>query len=436
MNYLFNLVNTYPSPYFDLIVVSVLFVFLYLVVFVFSRFVEKREIIQEPSSFEEVKEKPASRQTPPADEIPEIIKTESVFVVNEPPLVAEQTSIKVDTPKISEETIEPDLQPSVETVPREEKSEVAEREGVFSNLIRGLSKTNAGLLGKLENLLLKKEIDSDLWDEFEELLISSDIGVATTMKLREKIETSLSGSSLEESREVRAELKDEILHILSNAEGKAIEIVHKPTVMVVGGVNGVGKTTTIGKLANKFIKNDYKVMVAACDTFRAAATEQLEVWSKRVGSDFVKGNPGADPSAVAYDALNASKARDIDILIIDTAGRLHTKAKLMDELKKINRVIGREISGAPHEVLMVLDATTGQNALQQARTFKEAINVTGVALTKLDGTAKGGIIIAIADELNIPVKYIGIGESLDDLKEFNADEFVEALFFSEDEIIH
>jgi len=155
-----------------------------------------------------------------------------------------------------------------------------------------------------------------------------------------------------------------------------------------------------------------------------------------VGSDFVKGNPGADPSAVAYDALNASKARDIDILIIDTAGRLHTKAKLMDELKKINRVIGREISGAPHEVLMVLDATTGQNALQQARTFKEAINVTGVVLTKLDGTAKGGIIIAIADELNIPVKYIGIGESLDDLKEFNADEFVEALFFSEDEIIH
>lgn len=268
-----------------------------------------------------------------------------MFVVNEPPLVAEQTSIKVDTPKISEETIEPDLQPSVETVPREEKSEVAEREGVFSNLIRGLSKTNAGLLGKLENLLLKKEIDSDLWDEFEELLISSDIGVATTMKLREKIETSLSGSSLEESREVRAELKDEILHILSNAEGKAIEIVHKPTVMVVGGVNGVGKTTTIGKLANKFIKNDYKVMVAACDTFRAAATEQLEVWSKRVGSDFVKGNPGADPSAVAYDALNASKARDIDILIIDTAGRLHTKAKLMDELKKINRVIGRKFLG-------------------------------------------------------------------------------------------
>lgn len=206
--------------------------------------------------------------------------------------------------------------------------------------------------------------------------------------------------------------------------------------IMVAGVNGVGKTTTIGKLANMLKQDGRKVMVAAADTFRAAATEQLEVWSKRVGTDFIKGESGGDPSSVAFDAVKAAEARGTDILIIDTAGRLHTKENLMDELTKMKRIIRRELEGAPHETLLVLDATTGQNAVQQAKLFNEAIEVTGIVLTKLDGTAKGGVIVAIADELNIPVKYIGIGESLSDLREFNADEFVEALFYSGEEIVH
>ena len=201
-------------------------------------------------------------------------------------------------------------------------------------------------------------------------------------------------------------------------------------------MNGVGKTTTIGKLANRLKKEDLSVMVAAGDTFRAAATEQLEIWSKRVGSDFIKGPSGADPSAVAFDAVKAASARGTDVLIIDTAGRLHTKGNLMDEIKKMKRVISRELEQAPHETLLVLDATTGQNAIQQAKMFNEALDITGIVLTKLDGTAKGGVIVAIADELSIPVKYIGIGESLSDLREFNAEEFVEALFYSGEETLH
>ncbi|MGH7888976.1 MAG: signal recognition particle-docking protein FtsY, partial [Thermodesulfobacteriota bacterium] len=207
-------------------------------------------------------------------------------------------------------------------------------------------------------------------------------------------------------------------------------------VLMVAGVNGVGKTTTIGKLAYRFRKEGKSVMVAAADTFRAAAVEQLEIWAKRVGSDFLKGQSGGDPSSVAFDAVKACLTRGTDVLIIDTAGRLHTKTNLMDELKKIRRVVGRELEGAPHETLLVLDATTGQNAVQQAKMFKEAIDVTGIALTKLDGTAKGGVIIAIADELNIPVKFIGIGESLGDLREFKAEEFVEALFLTGKETLH
>ena len=198
----------------------------------------------------------------------------------------------------------------------------------------------------------------------------------------------------------------------------------------------IKKADTIGKLANMLKQDGRKVMVAAADTFRAAATEQLEVWSKRVGTDFIKGESGGDPSSVAFDAVKAAEARGTDILIIDTAGRLHTKVNLMDELTKMKRIIRRELEGAPHETLLVLDATTGQNAVQQAKLFNEAIEVTGIVLTKLDGTAKGGVIVAIADELNIPVKYIGIGESLSDLREFNADEFVEALFYSGEEIVH
>ncbi len=310
------------------------------------------------------------------------------------------------------------------------------KERLFSRLRSGLSKTQVGLLGKLDNILSRKEIDSDLWDDFEETLITADIGVGTTSKLRQEIEGKLNKKSLKDPKLIRDTLKEECINLLKKAEGNHLRIDHKPCVIIVAGVNGVGKTTTIGKISYKLNKEGRKVMIAAADTFRAAAVEQLEIWAKRVGTDFIKGKAGADPSAVVFDAIKASLARGTDVLIIDTAGRLHTKTNLMEELKKIRRVIGRELNGAPHETLLVLDATTGQNAIQQAKMFKEAIDITGIILTKLDGTAKGGVIMAIADQLNTPVKFIGIGESLEDLREFNAEEFVEALFLTGKETLH
>jgi fused signal recognition particle receptor len=310
------------------------------------------------------------------------------------------------------------------------------KESLLSRLRSGLSKTQVGLVGKLAAILSSGEINEDLWDEFEEALITADLGVGTTLKLRQRIEEKLSKKSLRDPKAIMNTLKQECLEILKKAEGKPIKIESKPFVIIIAGVNGVGKTTTIGKIAYKFSNEGKSVMVAAADTFRAAAVEQLEIWAKRVGSDFLRGQSGSDPSAVAFDALKASQARETDILIVDTAGRLHTRTNLMEELKKLRRVVSRELDGAPNETLLVLDATTGQNAIQQAKMFNEAIDITGIILTKLDGTAKGGVILAIADELNVPVKFIGIGESLGDLREFNAEEFVEALFVTGEETVH
>lgn len=329
----------------------------------------------------------------------------------------------------------------VPEAPAEEAPQLAiepeTKRSLFSRLRSGLSKTQAGLLGKLDEILsLRKEIDDDLWDDFEETLVMADLGISTTMKLRSRIERELSSKGRREPMDIKNALREEVLRILKGAEGKKLRFDRHPFVIMVAGVNGVGKTTTIGKLAYMFTREGKKVMVAAADTFRAAAVEQLQVWAKRVGSDFLKGQSGADPSSVAYDAIKAAIARDTDILIIDTAGRLHTKSDLMEELKKIKRVISRELEGAPHEVFLVLDATTGQNAVQQAKMFNDAIGVTGIILTKLDGTAKGGVIVAIADEFNIPVRYIGIGESLSDLREFEAEDFVEALFLTGEETLH
>ena len=237
-------------------------------------------------------------------------------------------------------------------------------------------------------------------------------------------------------QKIKSLLEKEILDILREVESPVAELSAKPTVFMVAGVNGVGKTTSIGKIANRFTREEKKVMVAAADTFRAAAVEQLGVWAERVGSDFLRGQTGADPSAVAYDAIKASVTRGIDLLIIDTAGRVHTKTGLMEELKKLRRVVARELEGAPHETLLVVDATTGQNAVEQARVFGEAIGVSGIVLTKLDGTAKGGIIVAIAQQLGLPVKYIGVGEGLGDLREFDAEQFTKALFTSDKEALH
>jgi fused signal recognition particle receptor len=301
--------------------------------------------------------------------------------------------------------------------------------GVFERLIRGLSKTQASLIGKIDSLLLgKKQIDADTLDELEEILISADLGVKTTVELIKSLEVKLNRNELRDGSALRLALKDEIYGRL-NKQSALLNIGSaSPYVIMVIGVNGVGKTTTIGKLASRFTAEGKKVLIAAGDTFRAAAAEQLEIWGKRVGVDVVKHGEGADPSAVVFDACKAAVARKVDVLLIDTAGRLHTKINLMEEMKKVKRVLSREIPGAPHETLLVLDACTGQNALSQAKLFKESAHVTGVALTKLDGTAKGGIVVAVSYEQELPIRFIGIGEGEDDLRDFDPQQFVDALF--------
>jgi fused signal recognition particle receptor len=306
---------------------------------------------------------------------------------------------------------------------------VPEQPGFFDRLRQGLKKTTDGLVGRIDALVLgKKEIDADTLEELEEILITSDIGVKTSVELIRTMEQRLGRNELNDGAALRTALKDEILARLTAHHSPLDLSGQHPFVLLVIGVNGVGKTTTIGKLASRFAADGKNVLLAAADTFRAAASEQLVAWGDRSGVDVIRHKEGADPSAVVFDACKAAVARNVDILIVDTAGRLHTKVNLMEEMKKIRRVIDREIPGAPHETLLVVDAATGQNAVSQARLFKEAAGVTGIALTKLDGTAKGGIVVAVSHEFALPVRYIGVGESIDDLRDFDPREFVDALF--------
>lgn len=302
--------------------------------------------------------------------------------------------------------------------------------GFFDRLKQGLSKTRDGLTGRLDQLILnKKVINEDLLDELEEILYTSDLGVVAVQELIDLIRSGVARKVLDDPIRLKEELKENIIKFLSDVEVKCgTPSPGQPLVIMVIGVNGVGKTTTIGKLACMFRDQGKKVMLAAADTFRAAAIEQLAIWGERSGADVVKQAHGADPSAVVFDAINAAKARDMDVVLIDTAGRIHTKINLMDELQKIHRVTGRNLPGAPHQVWLVLDATTGQNALSQADMFNKNLGVTGIILTKLDGTAKGGIVVGISRQLKIPIVYIGIGEKIDDLKPFDAKEFVDAIF--------
>ena len=334
------------------------------------------------------------------------------------------TSTAVDETVIpaGEAVQQPAGSPSVQEKPKGEP-------GFFERLKLGLKRTKDGLVGRIDALVLgKKEIDADTLEELEEILITSDIGVKTTVELIRTLESRLGRNELKDGEALRAALKEEILSRLEAHHATLDMTGHHPFVLLVIGVNGVGKTTTIGKLASRYSAGGAKVLLAAADTFRAAAAEQLEVWGERSGVDVIRHKEGADPSAVAFDACKAAIARQVDILIVDTAGRLHTKANLMEEMKKIRRVISREIPGAPHETLLVLDAATGQNAVSQARLFKEAAGVTGIALTKLDGTAKGGIVVAVSHEFALPIRYIGVGESIDDLRDFDPREFTDALF--------
>ncbi|MRR05431.1 MAG: signal recognition particle-docking protein FtsY [Deltaproteobacteria bacterium] len=301
--------------------------------------------------------------------------------------------------------------------------------GFFERLKKGLSKTHESLIGRIDTLLLgKKKVDAETLEELEEILITADIGLSTTVELVRSLEQRLKRNELQDGDALKSALKEEMLTRLEATDTTLDTGSFSPFVIMVIGVNGVGKTTTIGKLASKYSAEGKKVLLVAADTFRAAAAEQLEIWGQRIGIDVIRHKHGADPAAVVFDGCKAAVARRADILIVDTAGRLHTKVNLMEELKKIRRVIGREIPGGPHETLLVLDASTGQNALSQAKVFKEAADVTGIALTKLDGTAKGGVIVAICSEFKIPVRYIGIGEGVEDLREFDPEQFVQALF--------
>lgn len=298
----------------------------------------------------------------------------------------------------------------------------------FQKLKKGLSKTKESFTGKIGNILkFSSEIDDDLYDEIEEILITSDIGVDTTLYIMDKLKEKVKQDKIKDPSLIKGCLKEIILSILGSEKGSILP-QKLPAIILVVGVNGVGKTTSIGKISSKLKRDGYKVLMCAADTFRAAAIDQLEIWSSRAGVDIIKNEEGSDPAAVVFDSISAAKARKSDVLICDTAGRLHNKKNLMDELSKISRVIMKEYPEAFEEVLLVLDATTGQNAVLQAKQFMEVCPVHGIILTKLDGSAKGGIIISIKHELDIPVKLIGVGEGIDDLQEFNPQEYVDALF--------
>lgn len=297
----------------------------------------------------------------------------------------------------------------------------------------GLTKTRDNFSGKVNDLVARyRKVDEDFFEELEEILIGADVGFETVMELIEELKMEVKRKNIQDPAEVQSVISEKLVQIYENAgeeEQNGLNIQAEGlTVILFVGVNGVGKTTTIGKLAHKFKTEGKSVLLAAGDTFRAGAIDQLEVWGERVGVDVIKQGEGSDPAAVMYDAVRAAKSRGVDILLCDTAGRLQNKVNLMKELEKVKRVIEREIPGAPHEVLLVLDATTGQNALIQTKTFKEATDVSGIVLTKLDGTAKGGIVLAIRNELNVPVKFVGLGEKMDDLQEFNAEQYIYGLF--------
>ncbi len=343
--------------------------------------------------------------------------------------VTAEAEVAVDAEEAEEQTAEEDAEDASEEV-SEEPAE-PKKKGFFARLVAGMSKTRAGLADGLRSLFHGSKIDEDFYEELEEILIMADIGVATTGDILESLREKVKEQHIKEPAECRQLLMDTIREQMTVPED-AYAFENRPSVIMMVGVNGVGKTTTAGKIAGAMKAEGKRVLLAAADTFRAAATEQLTEWSHRAGCEIISAKEGADPAAVVFDAVNAAKARKADVLICDTAGRLHNKKNLMDELGKINRVIDREYPEAHRETFVVLDATTGQNALVQAREFNEIADITGIVITKMDGTAKGGIVVAIQKELGIPVKFIGVGEKLDDMQRFDPNAYVEALFATED----
>lgn len=380
------------------------------------------EHVNNPEAFEEKESEEIEEETSE-----EATEEEQPEEANEEAVEEAETEETVEeTENEEEETEESDTEENSEV--EDEQPEEEHKLGFFARLKLGLEKTKKNIFGGIESVLGGfTKIDDDLFDELEEALIMADLGVDTTLKVIENLKKRVKKEHAEDPALITGMLQDEIAEILVEGAEEEFKIV-PPTVILVIGVNGVGKTTTIGKLAANYKAEGKSVMLAAADTFRAAAIDQLKIWGERSGVDVICHEENSDPAAVVFDAVNAAKNRKTDVLICDTAGRLHNKKNLMDELKKIARVIGREYPEANTEVFLVLDATTGQNALQQAKLFNEVADITGLILTKLDGTAKGGIVIAIKNELNIPVRYIGVGEGIADLQEFNPSEFAKALF--------
>jgi len=351
------------------------------------------------------------------------------------PTPAAEEKVRVETgaeeSAVSETPSAPESPPAPEAPARQETDGKEEKGGLFRRLTERLVKTRQSLVSRLDSIFQgRRKIDEELFEELEEILITADLGVRTTHDLLDRARRRGTRDKLSDPMALKEVLKEIILEYLRQSE-KPAELVmpgEGPFVIMVLGVNGVGKTTTIGKLAHKFKASGQKVLLVAADTFRAAAIDQLKIWAERIGVDIVAQKQGADPSSVVFDALDYARPRDFDVVIIDTAGRLHTKVNLMEELKKLKRVMGKKIDGAPHEIMLVIDATTGQNGISQARLFNEAVDITGLALTKLDGTAKGGIVVNICHEFDIPIRFIGIGEQMEDLRDFDPQEFIEALF--------
>ena len=331
-----------------------------------------------------------------------------------------ETQEKQDEIEESEDTVKNQIDDEVEEKPK--------KVSLFDRLKQGLTKAKQGITDRIDEVLKAyTKVDEELLEDLEEVLITADVGVNTTMDIIEKLEDVIRTKKITDPQDVREELKLIIEDILSKDDTK-LDVSHSPTIILMVGVNGVGKTTTIGKLAHRYKSEGKKVLLAAGDTFRAAAIDQLEVWANRCNVDIIKHQEGADPGAVIFDAIKASKARGVDVLICDTAGRLHNKSNLMNELGKVFKIVDREYPEAKKEVLLVVDATTGQNAVSQAKSFKEVCDITGLALTKLDGTAKGGVILAVKSEVDVPVKLIGVGEKMEDLQDFDSKSFVDALF--------
>ncbi|WP_192881780.1 signal recognition particle-docking protein FtsY [Haemophilus haemolyticus] len=402
---------------------------------------ETHDLLEEPSELETVESAVDSElflaESIETNEIVEEEKIQEISTALEPvEEIIEAKNLEDDLP-ITETVVESDivedikneLQPIVEIETREKPSEG----GFFSRLVKGLLKTKQNIGAGFRSFFLGKKIDDELFEELEEQLLIADIGVPTTSKIIKNLTEHASRKELQDAELLYQQLKVEMEDILEPVEPLEIDSTKKPYVILMVGVNGVGKTTTIGKLARKFQAEGKSVMLAAGDTFRAAAVEQLQVWGERNHIPVVAQSTGSDSASVIFDAMQSAAARNIDILIADTAGRLQNKNNLMDELKKIVRVMKKYDETAPHEIMLTLDAGTGQNAISQAKLFNEAVGLTGISLTKLDGTAKGGVIFAIADQFKLPIRYIGVGEKIEDLREFNAKEFIEALFVHEEE---